>query len=68
MGDVLVFPVDVEDVRLAEAAAEFLGTVASPNTRRGYAVALNRLCRDFGPDSSSARLDPVQVTMDVGLR
>ena len=61
MGDVLAFRIDVEDVRLAEAAAEFLGTVASPNTRRGYAVALNRLCRDFGPDSSSARLDPVRV-------
>jgi hypothetical protein len=32
-----------------------------PSTRRGYAVALNRLCKDFGADSGTAGLDPDRV-------
>ena len=61
MGEVRALPVVVQDVRLADAAREFLGTIAVPNTRRGYAVALNRLCKDFGADSGTAGLDPDRV-------
>ena len=60
MGEVRALPV-VQDVRLADAAREFLDTIAVPNTRRGYAVALNRLCKDFGADSGTAGLDPDRV-------
>src|SRR6266700_4914962 len=61
VGEVRALPVVVQDVRLADAAREFLGTIAVPNTRRGYAVALNRLCKDFGADSGTAGLDPDRV-------
>jgi integrase len=61
VGEVQVLPVVVQDVRLADAVKVFLESIGSVNTRRGYAVALDRLCRDFGADSSSARLDPDRV-------
>ncbi|MGV9778823.1 hypothetical protein [Streptosporangium sp. NPDC003464] len=41
-------------MRLADAVATFLDTVAVANTRRGYAVPLDRMVRDFGADTNVA--------------
>ncbi|MFV9458055.1 tyrosine-type recombinase/integrase [Rhodococcus sp. NM-2] len=49
-------------MRLADAVAVFLGTISVANTRRGYAAALDRLMRDFGPDTNVALLDPDRVS------
>ncbi|WP_456094008.1 tyrosine-type recombinase/integrase [Nocardia aurantiaca] len=48
-------------VRLADARAAFLATIPAVNTRRGYAVALDALVRDFGPDSDVGLLEPERV-------
>jgi integrase/recombinase XerC/integrase/recombinase XerD len=40
----------------------FLSTITVDNTRRGYAVALDRLVRDFGADTDVALLDPDRVS------
>jgi integrase len=48
-------------VRLADASKVFLGTISVANTRRGYAVVLDRLVRDFGADGNVALLDPDRV-------
>jgi integrase len=61
VGEVRVLPVAVQDVRLADAVKAFLDTIGPANTRRGYAVALNRLCRDFGKDGGTTKLDPDRV-------
>jgi integrase/recombinase XerC/integrase/recombinase XerD len=47
----------VSGVRLADAVTVFLGTIPAANTRRGYAVVLNRLVADFGADTNVALLD-----------
>src|ERR1700682_544753 len=49
-------------VRLADAVRIFLDTVASRNTRRGYAVVLNRMVRDFGADANVALLNADRVS------
>ncbi len=51
-------PVPAASVRLADAVATFLDTIAVANTRRGYAVPLDRTVRDFGADTHVAQLDP----------
>ncbi len=48
-------------VRLADAIRIFLGTVSVKNTRRGYAVVLNRMERDFGKDANVALLNEDRV-------
>lgn len=48
-------------VRLADASKVFLGTISVANTRRGYAVGLDRLVRGFGADGNVALLDPDRV-------
>jgi integrase len=48
-------------VELGEAVGTFLGTIAVPNTRRGYAGALDRMVRDLGADTPLTELDPDQV-------
>ncbi len=48
-------------MRLADAVAVFLGTIAVANTRRGYAIPLERMVRDFGADTDVAVLDPDRV-------
>jgi len=58
MGTVRALSTQSSDVRLAEAVATFLDTIAVANTRRGYAAACNRLVADFGADSAVATLDP----------
>lgn len=49
---------DLKAIRLADAVAGFLQTITATNTRRGYAVVLNRLSRDFGEDANPSQLDP----------
>ena len=61
MGEVRVLPVVVTGVRLADAITAFVATIGPPNTRRGYATALNRMRQDFGADADTARLDPDRV-------
>jgi integrase/recombinase XerC/integrase/recombinase XerD len=48
-------------VRLADAVAAFLDTITVVNTRRGYAIALNRMVTDFGADTNVKLLDPDRV-------
>lgn len=48
-------------IALGAAVDTFLGTIAVPNTRRGYAAALNRMARDLGADTPLTQLDPNQV-------
>ena len=48
-------------VRLKDAVDQFLSTIPSANTRRGYAVALNRLVSDFGADSDVGLLEAERV-------
>jgi site-specific recombinase XerD len=48
-------------VTLEHATATFLATIAVPNTRRGYAAALDRMVRDIGVDTPLAQLSPDQV-------
>jgi site-specific recombinase XerD len=50
-------PTPVSSVRLADAVAVFLATIAVPNTRETYAAALDRLVTDFGADTNVALLD-----------
>ena len=45
MGTVRTLPTPTSGVRLADATKVFLGTIAVTNTRRGYAVVLDRLGR-----------------------
>lgn len=61
MGTVRTLPVPAASVRLADAVATFLDTIAVANTRRGYAVPLDRMVRDFGADTNVAQLDPDRV-------
>lgn len=61
MGEVRVLPVAVTGVRLADAITAFLATIGPANTRRSYAAALNRMCKDFSVDADTARLDPDRV-------
>ena len=60
MGTVRTLPTPT-GVRLVDAAKVFLGTIPVANTRRGYAVVLDRLVRDFGADGNVALLDPDRV-------
>ncbi|WP_051163503.1 hypothetical protein [Nocardia brevicatena] len=55
MGQVRALP--VRSVRLKDAVADYLATIPSTNTRRGYAIALNQLVRDFGTDSDVGLLE-----------
>ncbi|WP_316250501.1 site-specific integrase [Tsukamurella columbiensis] len=48
-------------MRLKDATDQFLSTIPSVNTRRGYAVALNQLVRDFGADSDVGVLEAERV-------
>jgi integrase len=61
MGTVRALCTQSSGVRLADAVATFLDTIAVANTRRGYAAACNRLVADFGADSAVAALDPDQL-------
>lgn len=61
MGNVRAFPAPAASVRLADAVTAFLNTITVANTRRGYAIPLNRMVRDFGADSNVALLDPDRV-------
>ena len=61
MGTVRTLPTPTAGVRLADAAKVFLGTISVATTRRGYAVVLDRLVRDFGADGNVALLDPDRV-------
>ncbi|MCX0274942.1 hypothetical protein NLM24_30455 [Nocardia zapadnayensis] len=45
-------------VRCRDAVDQFLSTIQSANTRRGYAVALNPLVRDLDADSDVGALGP----------
>ena len=54
-------PKQISGVRLADASKAFLSTISVANTRRGYAVVLDRLVRDFGADGNVALLDPDRV-------
>lgn len=59
MGQVRALP--IRGVRLKDAVDQFLSTIPSINTRRGYAVALNQLVRDFGADSDVGLLNAERV-------
>ncbi|WP_067893595.1 tyrosine-type recombinase/integrase [Nocardia vaccinii] len=59
MGRVRALP--VQGVRLKDAVANYLATIPSSNTRRGYAIALNQLMRDFGADSEVGLLEAERV-------
>ncbi|WP_245546990.1 tyrosine-type recombinase/integrase [Nocardia brevicatena] len=48
-------------VRLADAREVYLNTIESPNTRRGYGIALDALVAGFGADSDVGLLDPDRV-------
>ncbi|MQY22040.1 tyrosine-type recombinase/integrase [Nocardia macrotermitis] len=48
-------------VRLGDARDIYLGTIVSPNTRRGYGIALAALVEAFGADSDVGLLDPDRV-------
>ncbi|MBE3012766.1 hypothetical protein IL992_26790 [Microbispora sp. NEAU-D428] len=61
MATVRTLPVPAASVRLADAVATFLDTIAVANTRRGYEVPLDRMVRDFGADTNVAQLDPDRV-------
>jgi integrase/recombinase XerC/integrase/recombinase XerD len=61
MGAVRTLPTVAAGVRLADAVKVYLATIPAVNTRRGYAVALDRLVRDFGADGDVALLDPDRV-------
>ncbi|WP_156370785.1 hypothetical protein [Nocardia arizonensis] len=47
MGSVRTFPVRTTGVRLVDAVKIYLATIPAPNSRRGYAAALDRLVADF---------------------
>ena len=47
MGTVRTLPTPTAGVRLADAAEVFLGTIPVANTRRGYAVVLDRTQHPF---------------------
>src|SRR5664279_5767256 len=72
MGTVRTLPTPTAGVRLADAAKVFLGAIPVANPRRGYAVVLDRLVRDFGADGNVALLDPDRggglVHLRVGWR
>ncbi len=59
MGQVRALP--ARGVRLKDAVANYLATVPSANTRRGYAIALDQLVRDFGADSDVGLLEAERV-------
>jgi len=48
-------------IALGDAVRIFLGTIAVPNTRRGYAAALDRMVRDLGHATPLTQLDPDRV-------
>lgn len=56
MGSVRMLPTPVTGVRLADAVKVFLGTIRARNTRTTYAAVLDRLVKDFGPDTNVALL------------
>lgn len=58
MGSVRSLPARGGGVGLQPAAAAFLGTIVVPNTRRGYAAALDRMVRDLGAAGDVDGLDP----------
>jgi len=80
VGQVRALP--VRGVRLKDAVDGYLATIPSVNTRRGYAIALGQLVRDFGADSDVGLLEAERVggwftfkwggrsaqTFNVGLR
>ena len=51
-----MLPTPVASVRLADAVKVFLDTIVARNTRATYAAALDRLVKDFGPDTNVALL------------
>ncbi|MGW5922216.1 tyrosine-type recombinase/integrase [Nocardia fluminea] len=57
MGVVRKLPAGAGGVRLADAVRMFSATITVANTRRGYAVALDRLVADFGADTDVGLLD-----------
>lgn len=59
VGQVRALP--VRGVRCKDAVDQFLSTIPSATTRRGYAVELNRLVRDFGADSDVGVLEAERV-------
>jgi hypothetical protein len=59
VGQVRALP--VRGVRLKDAVDGYLATIPSANTRRGYAIALNQLVRDFGADSDAGLLEAERV-------
>lgn len=59
MGQVRALP--VRGVRLGDAVENYLATIPSANTRRGYAIALNQLVKDFRPDSDVGLLESERV-------
>ncbi|MGH3853753.1 MAG: tyrosine-type recombinase/integrase [Pseudonocardiaceae bacterium] len=61
MGTVRGLATQPSGVRLADAVAAFLATVAVPNTRRGYAAACNQMVSEFGAGSAVGDLDPDQL-------
>ncbi|MEV0297020.1 site-specific integrase [Nocardia sp. NPDC050710] len=48
-------------VRLGDARDIYVRTIVSPNTRRGYGIALEALVEAFGADSDVGLLDPDRV-------
>jgi len=61
MGTVRALAPQPSAAQLADAVATFLDTIAVPNTRRGYAAALQRMITDLGADTEIASLDPDRV-------
>jgi integrase len=62
VGSVGTLPARAAGVRLADAVRIFLGTIATANTRRAYASALDRMVRDFGADGDVGLLNPDRVS------
>ncbi len=52
MGTERAFSSSAASVRLADVVAAFLDTITVANTRP-YAIPLNRMVRDIGPDASA---------------
>lgn len=56
-GRVRMLPTPASCVRLADAVKVYLATITAANTHETYAVALDRLVRDFGAGTNVAVLD-----------
>lgn len=61
MGSVRTLPTPTSGVRLGDAVTVFLGTISVANTRRAYAITMDRLVADFGADTNVALLDADRV-------